>query len=56
MPLGGAVDAAAADDPSRTAFERLHKTSEHVEEAILLCGLVLVGVLAMPEISARRNG
>ncbi len=56
IALGGAVDAAAADDPSRTAFERLHKTSEHVEEAILLCGLVLVGVLAMPEIYARRNG
>ena len=47
------MDAAAADDPSRTAFERLHKTSEHVEEAILLCGLVLVGVLAMPETSTR---
>ena len=44
-----------SDDPSRTAFERLHKTSEHVEEAILLCGLVLVGVLAMPETPARRN-
>src|SRR5664279_1311541 len=42
VAAGGDVNAAPADDPSRTAFERLHKTSEHVEEAILLCGLVLV--------------
>ena len=55
IAAGGAVDAAAADDPSRTAFERLHKTSEHVEEAILLCGLVLVGVLAMPDSSDRHT-
>jgi hypothetical protein len=56
IAVGGSVDAAALSDPSRVAFERLHKTSEHVEEAILLCGLVLVGVLAMPESSARHTG
>jgi hypothetical protein len=55
IAAGGSVDAAAPSDPSRTGFERLHKTSEHVEEAILLCGLVLVGVLAMPESSARHT-
>jgi hypothetical protein len=55
IAAGGDVNAAPAGDPSRTAFERLHKTSEHVEEAILLCGLVLVGVLAVPETSARER-
>lgn len=46
IEAGGAVDAAALKDPARVAFQRLHKTSEHVEEAVLLLGLVLVGVLA----------
>jgi hypothetical protein len=55
IAAGGDVNAAPADDPSRTAFERLHKTSEHVEEAVLLCGLVLVGVLAGSDVSARRD-
>jgi Domain of unknown function (DUF4149) len=55
IAAGGSVDAAAAGDPSRTAFERLHKTSEYVEEAILLCGLVLLGVLATPESSTRHT-
>jgi hypothetical protein len=46
IEAGGAIDTAALDDPARVAFERLHKTSEHVEEAVLLLGLVLVGLLA----------
>ncbi len=55
IAAGGDVNAAPADDPSRMAFEQLHKTSEHVEEAVLLCGLVLVGVLATPEGATRKQ-
>ncbi len=46
LEAGGTVEAAAVDDPARIAFKHLHKTSEHVEELILVLGLVLVGVLA----------
>jgi Domain of unknown function (DUF4149) len=46
IEAGGAIDTAALDDPARVAFERLHNTSENVEEVVLLLGLVLVGVLA----------
>lgn len=57
IEAGGAVDAAALDDPARIAFNRLHKTSEHVEEAILLLGVALAGVLAAgsEECSPRRT-
>ena len=46
IEAGGAIDSAALDDPARVAFERLHKTSENVEEGVLFLGLVLIGFLA----------
>lgn len=55
MEAGGTVDAAALDDPARVAFNHLHKTSEHVEELILVLGLVLVAVLADSQDPASRR-
>ena len=39
---GGDVDAAPLDNPARLHFERLHVRSEHIEEAVLLCGLGVI--------------
>ena len=49
MAAGGAINAADAASPSRIDFERLHRRSEHVEEAILLLGLVTVTLVAKAE-------
>jgi hypothetical protein len=46
---GGAIDAAAADNPSRIDFERLHRQSENVEGVILLLGLATVVFVARAE-------
>ncbi len=46
LATGGAIDAVAADDPNRLAFNRLHGVSERVEEGVLLAGLVLVVLIA----------
>jgi Domain of unknown function (DUF4149) len=55
IQAGGAVSAAALDDPARVAFYRLHKTSEHIEQVILILGLILVGAVADPEESQTRR-
>jgi len=54
VEAGGSVNAAALDDPARVAFQHLHKTSEHVEEAVLFLGLVLVGVLAADPTACKK--
>jgi hypothetical protein len=45
LAAGGAIDAVAATDPNRMEFNRLHITSEHVEEGVLVAGLVLIVLL-----------
>lgn len=43
---GGAIDAAAVDDPARVDFERLHGLSEKMEGVVLLMGVGVVGMMA----------
>jgi hypothetical protein len=47
LAAGGAIDAVAADDPDRVAFNKLHVLSEHVEEGVLVAGIVLVVLVAL---------
>jgi L-serine deaminase len=49
IAAGGAIDAADAANPSRVHFNRLHKRSEAVEEAVLLLGLATVALVARAE-------
>jgi hypothetical protein len=49
IAAGGAIEAAEPGNPGRVHFERLHKRSEHVEEAILLLGLATVVLVARAE-------
>ena len=44
LSRGGNVDAASLDSPARLHFERLHRISEKLEGAILLEGIVLLGL------------
>ncbi|QNI30242.1 DUF4149 domain-containing protein [Alloacidobacterium dinghuense] len=46
LAAGGAIDAVSANDPNRVAFNKLHAVSEHVEEGVLLAGIVLVALVA----------
>jgi hypothetical protein len=46
LAAGGAIDAVAANDPNRVAFNRFHVISERVEEGVLVAGLVLVFLIA----------
>jgi uncharacterized membrane protein len=46
---GGAINRSPQDDPSRIAFNRLHKVSEKVEGGVLLCGVALLFLLAHAE-------
>lgn len=43
---GGAIDAVPPTNPNRIAFNKLHGLSVHVEEGVLLAGVVLVVLLA----------
>ncbi len=51
IAAGGAIGVVDATDPSRMHFNKLHNRSEHVEEAILLLGLVTVALVARAETS-----
>jgi hypothetical protein len=46
IAAGGAIDAVPPTDPNRIAFNKLHGTSVHVEEGVLLGGIVLVVLIA----------
>lgn len=46
IAAGGAIDSVPPTDPHHADFNRLHHTSEHVEEGVMLCGVVLVILLA----------
>jgi hypothetical protein len=49
VAAGGAIDSVAVDDPNRVQFNKLHGTSERVEEGVLVAGLLLVVSLARAE-------
>ena len=42
----GRIDQLDLSDPARVDFDRLHRLSEKIEGAVLLCGLALVVLLA----------
>lgn len=44
VAAGGVIEAADVANPSRIDFEKLHHRAEHVEETILLLGLVTVAL------------
>jgi hypothetical protein len=57
IAAGGAIDAVPPSDPNREGFNRLHNRSTHVEEGVMLAGLVLVVMLARAEGKEfRRSG
>jgi hypothetical protein len=43
---GGAIDSVPANNPYRVDFNRLHHWSEHLEEGVLVAGIILVILLA----------
>jgi len=51
IAVGGSMNQAAPNNPSRLHFERLHKQSEQMEGGILLMGLVVVVLVAYAESS-----
>jgi len=44
---GGDIEAAAAADPAKIHFEKLHIRSERVEGTVLFCGLAIVMLMAI---------
>jgi hypothetical protein len=46
IQAGGAIETAPPANPARIHFEQLHKRSERVEGGVLLCGLVVVFLMA----------
>jgi hypothetical protein len=46
IAAGGAIDAVPHSNPLHADFDRLHIRSEHVEEAVMLAGILLVILLA----------
>jgi hypothetical protein len=53
LAAGGAIDSVPASDPHHADFNRLHNVSTHVEEGVLLGGIVLIILLAHEEDSVR---
>ena len=49
MAVGGAIDSVPATEPHHADFNRLHHVSVHLEEAVMLGGIVLVVLLSRPE-------
>ena len=49
LAVGGVVDAAPTDAPARKHFDALHHRSEHVEEAVMLLGVIVVILVAGAE-------
>ena len=49
IAIGGIVDAVDTSDRNRIHFERLHRRSERVEQAVLLLGLAAVVLVARAE-------
>jgi hypothetical protein len=55
LAAGGVVDAVPAENPARVDFDNLHHRSEHVEEAVLLLGILVVVLVAGAETAAKRG-
>jgi hypothetical protein len=49
LAVGGAIDNVPATEPHHADFNRLHNVSTHLEEAIMLGGVVLIVLLAREE-------
>ncbi len=49
VAAGGAIDTTTPNDPNTAHFNKLHIRSEHVEEAVLLLGLVTLVLVARAE-------
>ena len=48
LAAGGAIDAVPKNDPNHAAFDSLHRTSERVEQGVLLAGILAVICLSVP--------
>ncbi|MFZ0661121.1 MAG: DUF4149 domain-containing protein [Acidobacteriaceae bacterium] len=46
IAAGGSIDAVPPSNPNRIAFNKLHPESEHVEEGVLLAGVIFVVLFA----------
>ncbi|HEY6448614.1 MAG TPA: DUF4149 domain-containing protein [Acidobacteriaceae bacterium] len=53
LAAGGAIDSVPATDAHHADFNRLHNVSTHVEEGVLLGGIVLIILLAHEEGAVR---
>jgi hypothetical protein len=53
LAVGGAIDTVPASEPHHADFNRLHNVSTHVEEGVLLGGVVLIILLAHEEGAVR---
>lgn len=49
ISAGGDIRRAVPDNPARLDFERLHVRSEHIEQVIVFCGLLVVVLIAHAE-------
>jgi hypothetical protein len=54
IAAGGAIDSVPATDPRHADFNRLHVISTHVEESVMLGGLILLVLLARDHSNARE--
>src|SRR6202012_3637334 len=54
LAVGGAIDNVPDSEAHHADFNRLHNTSTHVEEGVLLGGVILVILLSREEVTARR--
>jgi hypothetical protein len=46
VAAGGAIDNLPDTDPRHAGFNHLHRVSEHVEEATMLGGIILIVLLS----------
>lgn len=53
LAVGGAIDSVPGTDPHHADFNRLHNVSTHLEEGVLLGGIVLIILLAHEEDATR---
>lgn len=53
IAAGGAIDNVPRSDARHMDFDRLHGRSVHVEEVVMLAGILLVILLAHPEAAER---
>lgn len=58
IAAGGSIESVPPNDPYRMDFNRLHGLSEHVEEAVLVAGIILVVFFAsnFPSAESRDRG